>query len=281
VIIDAHQHFWDLEHGSYPWLTEAYGPIFRSFHERDLEPELRACGVTGTVLVQSMDDYEDTDAMLALADRWRYVVGVVGWIPLSRPDEAARAIERFKSHRNFVGVRHLIHEDPDPDWLLRDDVHDGLSLLQEEGLTFDVVAVLPRHLEHVPVLAERFPELKLVIDHMATPPIKERGWTPWAELMKRASEYPNVYTKMSGLATAADWGTWDASDLRPYVDHVMETFGPSRIMFGSDWPVSILAGGYQRVWTATQLLLDGLTTEERSMVMGETAREFYGLEARA
>lgn len=281
MIIDAHQHFWDLERGSYPWLTEAYGPIFRSFDETDLEPELRACGVTGTVLVQSMDDYLDTEAMLALADRWQYVVGVVGWVPLSRPDEAARAIERFKSQQIFVGVRHLIHEDPDPDWLLRDDVQDGLSLLQEEGMTFDVVAVLPRHLEHVPVLADRFPQLKLVIDHLAKPPIKEGGWTPWADLMKIASTYPNVYTKLSGLNTAADWNNWGASDLRPYVDHVMENFGPSRIMFGGDWPVSILAGGYQRVWSATQLLLDDLTPVERLMVMGETAKEFYGLEPRA
>jgi L-fuconolactonase len=280
VIIDAHQHFWNLERGSYPWLTQAYGPIFKTFDETDLEPELRACGVTGTVLVQSMDDYDDTDAMLMIARRWPYVVGIVGWVPLTRPEEAARAIERFTSDQRFVGIRHLIHDDPDPDWLLRDDVQEGLSLLQEKDLTFDVVAVLPRHLEHVPVLAQRFPRLKLVVDHMAKPPIKEGGWAPWADLMKRASELPNVYTKLSGLATAADWETWDAGDLRKYVDHVIEAFGPNRIMFGSDWPVSILAGGYQRVWAATQSLLEDLTSDQRAMVMGGTAIEFYGLHVR-
>jgi L-fuconolactonase len=281
VIVDAHQHFWDLEHGSYPWLTESYGPIFRTFDETDLEPELRACGVSATVLVQSMDDYEDTEAMFALARRWHYVAGVVGWVPLTQPDEAARAIERFKRDEIFVGVRHLIHEDPDPDWLIRDDVQDGLALLQEEGLTFDIVAVLPRHLEHVAVLAKRFPRLKLVVDHMAKPPIKERGWSPWAELITRASEYPNVYTKMSGLNTAADWKTWNAEDLRPYVDHVVESFGPSRMMFGGDWPVNILAGGYEKVWSATQLLLRDLTPKERSKVLGETAHAFYGLKTPA
>lgn len=281
MIIDAHQHVWDLKRGSYPWLTDAYGPIFRSFDETDLEPELRACAIDATVLVQAMDDFDDTEAMFAVADRWRYVVGVVGWVPLARPDEAARAIERFKRHENFVGVRHLIHEDPDPDWLLRDDVFEGLALLQEEGLTFDIVAVLARHLEHVPVLAERFPRLKLVIDHMAKPPIKDRGWSPWAELMTRASACPNVFTKLSGLNTAAEWETWSASDLQPYVDHVMESFGPSRIMYGGDWPVCILAGGYERGWSATQALLEGLTPGERSMILGGTACAFYGLEVPA
>lgn len=281
MTIDAHQHFWNLEEASYPWLTEAYGPIFRSFDETELEPELRLCDVSGTVLVQSMDSYEDSESMFALARRWKYVAGVVAWVPLMRVAEAAAAIERFNQHEVFVGIRHLIHEDPDPDWLLRDDVQEGLSLLEANGLTFDVVAVLPRHLEHVSTLAENFPRLKLVVDHMAKPPIKDGGWSPWAELMTRAAKHPNVYTKLSGLNTAADWKTWSADDLRPYFDHVLEEFGVNRIMFGSDWPVSILAGGYQKVWNETLSLLSKLSEGERSMVLGDTAREFYGLKERA
>jgi L-fuconolactonase len=280
VIIDAHQHFWDLESGSYPWLTAAYGPIYRSFDEAQLEPELRSCGVSGTVLFQSMDSYEDSDAMFAVAQRWRYVMGVVAWAPLTRAEESAKAIERFRRHDAFVGVRHRIHEEPDPDWLLRDDLQRGLELLEANGFTFDVVAVLPRHLDHVATLAERFPRLKLVVDHTAKPPIKDGGWLPWAELMTRAASYPNVYTKLSGLNTAANWETWGPDDLRPYVDHALGAFGANRVMFGSDWPVSILAGGYQKVWAATQSLLSGLTEDERAMVLGATASEFYGLEVR-
>jgi L-fuconolactonase len=155
VIIDAHQHFWDLERNSYPWLTDAYGPIYRSFDETELEPELRSCGVSGTVLVQSMDSYQDSEAMFGAAQRWKYIAGVVAWAPLTRAEEAGEAIERFRRHDVFVGVRHLIHEETDPDWLLRDDVQRGLELLEANGLTFDVVAVLPRHLEHVATLAER------------------------------------------------------------------------------------------------------------------------------
>jgi L-fuconolactonase len=156
-----------------------YGPIFRSFEEGDLQPHLDECGVDGTVLVQSMDSYEDTDYMLEVAGRWPRVrargrLGAVG----PRPRGGDR-LDRYQQDPRFVGVRHLIHEDPDPDWLLRPDVGEGLALLAACGLTFDVVAVLPRHLEHVPVLAARYPDLRLVIDHLAKPPIKDKGWEPW------------------------------------------------------------------------------------------------------
>lgn len=198
-------------------------------------------------------------------------------MPLTRPDEAAAALDRYQRDRRFVGIRHLIHEDPDPDWLLRDDVRDGLALLAERGLTYDVVAVLPRHLEHVPVLAERHPDLRLVIDHLAKPPIKERGWQPWADLLRRAAEHDNVYAKVSGLNTAADWETWSADDLRPYVDHAIELFGAERLMYGGDWPISVLAGGYTKVWRETERLLAGLDSADRDRILGGTATAFYRL----
>jgi L-fuconolactonase len=277
MIIDTHQHFWNLDRVAYPWLTPEAGPIHRSFEEDDLQPELDACGITSTVLVQSMDSYEDTDFMLEVADRWPRVRAVVGWVPLTRPDEAATALDRYRKDRRFVGVRHLIHEDPDPDWLLRDDVRDGLALLAERGLSYDVVAVLPRHLEHVPVLAQRHPDLRLVVDHLAKPPIKERGWEPWAGLLRRAAEHDNVYAKVSGLNTAADWETWTADDLRPYVDHAIETFGVERLMYGGDWPISVLAGGYTKVWRETERLLAGLDAREREWILADTATAFYRL----
>jgi L-fuconolactonase len=277
MILDAHQHFWNLDRVDYPWLTPDFGPIYRTFEEDDLQAQLDACGVEGTVLVQAMDSYEDTDFMLEVADRWPRARAVVGWVPLTRPDEAAQALERYQRDPRFVGVRHLIHEDPDPDWLLRPDVADGLALLAERGLTFDVVAVLPRHLEHVPVLAERHPSLRLVVDHLAKPPIKEKGWEPWAGLLAAAAEAPNVHAKVSGLNTAADWSTWTAEDLRPYVDHAIEAFGPDRLMFGGDWPVAVLAGDYEKVFRETEALLRDLDAAGRARVLGGTAVEFYGI----
>ncbi|XVQ87826.1 amidohydrolase family protein [Microbispora siamensis] len=277
-VIDAHQHFWNLETGSYPWLTPEAGPIYRTFEPEELIPQLAEAGVDHTVLVQAMDSYADTDAMLAQADAYDFVAAVVGWVPLERPDEAARALERYRRHPKFAGVRHLIHDDPDPDWLLRDAVIEGLGVLAEAGLPFDVVAVLPRHLEHVPVLAERIPGLRMVIDHLAKPPIKDKGWEPWAGLIARAAEYPQVYAKVSGLNTAADPENWTADDLRPYVDHAMELFGPERLMFGGDWPVSILAGDYDTVWRETNVLLAGLSEADRAAVLGGTAARFYRIE---
>jgi L-fuconolactonase len=275
VILDAHQHFWNLDRVSYPWLTADYGPIFRTFEEGDLQSHLDECGVDGTVLVQSMDSFEDTDYMLEVAGRWPRVRAVVGWVPLTKAEEAATALDRYQREPRFVGVRHLIHEDPDPDWLLRPDVGEGLALLAERGLSFDVVAVLPRHLEHVPVLAARYPGLRLVIDHLAKPPIKDKGWEPWAGLISAAAEHPNVYAKVSGLNTAADWSTWSADDLRPYVDHAVEKFGARRLMFGGDWPVAVLAGDYVKVFRETERLLGDLDPSDRARILGGTAAEFY------
>ncbi|TDE33333.1 hypothetical protein E1295_38260 [Nonomuraea mesophila] len=278
TIVDAHQHFWNLETGSYPWLTPASGPIFRTFEPAELLPQLAAAGVERTVLVQAMDSYADTDAMLAQADVHDIIGAVVGWVPLWRPDEAAEALERYRRHPKFAGVRHLVHDEPDPDWVLQDSVIEGLRFLAAAGLPFDVVAVLPRHLEHVPVLAERVPGLRMVIDHLAKPPIKEKGWEPWASLLARAAEYPQVYAKVSGLNTAADAATWTADDLRPYVEHALESFGPQRLMFGSDWPVALLAGDYAKVWRETGAVLSGLPEDGRAAVLGGTATRFYGME---
>ncbi|SEM24658.1 amidohydrolase family protein [Nonomuraea pusilla] len=276
-VVDAHQHFWNLETGHYPWLTPGLAPICRTFEPEELIPQLAAAGVDRTVLVQSMDSYADTDAMLAQADAYDVIGAVVGWVPLNRPGEAAEALARYREHPKFAGIRHLIHDEPDPDWLLQDSVIEGLGLLADAGLPFDVVAVLPRHLEHIPVLAERVPGLRMVIDHLAKPPIKDKGWEPWASLMARAAEYPQVHAKVSGLNTAADPATWSAADLRPYVEHALELFGPDRLMFGSDWPVALLAGDYAQVWRETGAVLSHLSETERAAVLGGTATRFYGL----
>lgn len=276
-IVDAHQHLWDLDAAEYPWLVPAYGPLYRTFQPEELLPELAASGVQGTVLVQAADNHADTDHMLGVADRFDYVAGVVAWVPLNRPDEIHAALERLGRYPVVKGIRHLIHVEPDPDWLLQPVVIDGLRAIADRGLSFDIPAVIPRHLEHVPTLAKEVPELAIIIDHLAKPPIKERGWEPWASLIARAAEAPNVYAKVSGLNTAADFETWTAEDLQPYVDHAVACFGAQRLMFGSDWPVAILAGDYQKVWQETLRALADVKPDDRSAILGGTANRVYRL----
>jgi L-fuconolactonase len=279
LIIDAHQHFWDIASVSYPWLRPEYAAIYRTFGPNELEPQLRVAGVDGTVLVQSANGFEDTRAMLEQADRFSWIKAVVGWVPLTEAAIAARAIEVLAVNPKFKGVRHLIHDEPNVDYLLKPEVLEGLRLLADHGLTFDVVSVLPRHLEHVSSIAAHVPHLKIVIDHLSKPPIKDGGWEPWASLLLRASEHPNVYAKVSGLNTAADWESWSAGDLERYVNHALECFGANRLMFGSDWPVALFAGDYAKVWHETNVVLEKLVAGDKERVLGGTAIDFYGLEA--
>ena len=279
-VIDTHQHLWEPAVRHYGWLEEEGGPLHRAFLPEEIEPQLRAAGVDATVLVQSADTYEDTFSMLAVADHHRFVAGVVGWVPLDRHDEAEAALDRFTTHPRFKGVRHLIHIKDDPDWIIRPEVIAGLRLLAERDLTFDLVAVLPRHLEHAPTLAGALPELRIVIDHLAKPPIAEGRWQPWAAQLAAAAEYANVSAKLSGLNTAAVHDTWQAEDLQPYVDHAVDVFSPARLMFGSDWPVATLAGDYQKVWEETNRTLSALDEEARAAILGATAERIYRLDDR-
>ncbi|CAN5565478.1 amidohydrolase family protein [soil metagenome] len=275
-VIDSHQHFWDLKKVEYPWLTAELGSIHRTFEVADVEPDVAASPIDDVILVQAAGSYEDTEAMIAVADRWERVIGIVAWLPLDRPAEAAHALERYRADARIVGIRHQIHDEPDPDWILQDSVFEGLRLVEAAGLAYDVVAVLPRHLEHVPRLAAAFPNLQIVIDHAAKPPIADRGWEPWAALLTAAAAAPNVTAKLSGLDTAAGPG-YGAADLEPYVHHALSQFGADRLMFGSDWPVSTLAGGYARWWDALAEVLAPLTAYDRSAIYGGTAARVYAL----
>jgi L-fuconolactonase len=275
--IDAHQHFWNLEKVEYPWLVPTFGPIYRTIEAAELEPLLKANGIDKTVIVQAMDSYEDTDYMLETAAQFGWVAGIVGWVPLNKPDEAAKKLEFYTKNPLFKGIRHLIHEEKDPNWVIQDDVIEGLKVLATFGLTFDVVAVLPEHLQHVSTLAARIPNLKIVIDHLAKPPIKDKQMEPWASLIKEAAAYPNVYAKLSGLNTAADWESWSSADIKPYIDYAFDIFGAERLLFGSDWPVANLAGDYTKVWVETNKALEGRSQAEIDAVLGGTAIEFYGL----
>jgi L-fuconolactonase len=278
--VDAHQHFWDIESGAYAWPTPADGAIYRTFRPDDLAPELGPAGIDRTVLVQTVDTLADTDSMLHAAHDYAFIAGVVGWVPLADVAAAERALDE-RAGRALRGIRHLIHQEPDPDWLVRPEHQAGLALLAERGLVFDVVAVFPRHLGLVPAVADRHPALTLVVDHLAKPPIRARerdGWDAWVRDLRSAASRPNVHAKISGLDTAAG-PDWSVAELAPAVDVALEAFGPDRLLFGSDWPVCVSVSTYRGVVAAADELLTALTVDERAAIMGGTATRVYALEA--
>jgi L-fuconolactonase len=282
VIVDAHHHLWDLSRGiPYPWLTPDLGPIHRSFSGVDLEPLLAAHRVSRTVIVQCANSHADTDYLLEQADGYAFIAGVVGWAPLLDAQACAATLERRATHPRFRGIRHLVHDEPDPDWLLRPAVRRSLPLLAGLGLVLDVPAVYPRHLGHVATLAAELPELTIVIDHLGKPPFRREPLGPWAELVRAVATHPNVVAKLSGLDTAVGSLDWTAEELRPAFEVALEAFGPDRLLAGSDWPVSVLGGGYARVWKATYALLAPLSAAEREAILGGTASRVYALTADA
>ena len=275
-VIDAHQHVWDPTRAEYDWLGPDLFAINRAIDFDELAPELRSAGVDFTVLVQSADNAEDTQLMVATAARHPEVAAIVGWAPLQDPERARPTIAAYADNPLMVGVRTLIHTQPDPDWLLRKEVDVSLGLLESAGLPFDVVAVLPRHLELVPIVASRHPGLRIVIDHLAKPPIGLPDREPWWSLIEAAAAHPLVYAKVSGLYSAtADVASWTPESVRPFFDRALSTFGADRLMYGGDWPISLLAGGYARVWAGLGELFAELTPREREMMLGRTAAEFY------
>ena len=281
MIIDAHQHVWDLERGRYPWLGPQHGPVFRTVAEEEVLPELRACGVDAVVLVQAADDAADTELMLDTAAAHPEVVAVVGYVPLEDPDATAARLPALVADPLVVGIRNLIHDRPDPDFLVRPEVRESLGLLAAAGLAFDVVSVLPRHLEHVPVLAAEHPGLRLVVDHLSGPPLggPAADLATWRSLLARAAEAPNVHAKVSGLYPDGGLTAGSAELLRPVVAHAVEVFGPERLMYGGDWPVSVLAGGYTAVWESLHPLVAELGSDAAAAVLGGTAVRVYRIDA--
>jgi L-fuconolactonase len=278
VIVDAHHHLWDLSRDiGYPWLTPALGPIHRSFSGDDLAPLLAAEGIDRTVIVQCANSHEDTDYLLEQADAYPVIAGVVGWAPLLDPQACAATLDRRCAHPRFRGVRHLVHDEPDPDWLARPGLRASLRLLGRRGLTFDIPAVYPRHLDHVATLAREVPEVTIVIDHLGKPPFRREPLDRWAALLQAAAAHPNVVAKLSGLDTAVGAPDWTAEELRPAFEVALEAFGADRLLAGSDWPVSVLGGGHARAWAATRALLGPLSAPEREAILAGTAARVYSL----
>lgn len=275
--IDSHQHFWEIGRFDYSWMdAPALAAIRKNMLPPDLEPHLRATGVDRCVFVQTQHNTEETQWVLSLADQHPFIAGVVGWVDLASEDCESQLLG-LREHPKFVGVRHVTHDEPDDDFIVRPDVVRGLKVLEKHGVPFDLL-FFTKHLQHAQTLAEHLPTLPMVIDHLAKPEIKDGRTDNWLANFKAAAAHENIYCKLSGMITEADWKHWKPSDLRPYVETALELFGPDRCMYGSDWPVCELAGSYESVHGALAECVDTLSDAEKAKIFGETATRFYGLE---
>jgi L-fuconolactonase len=276
-MIDAHHHFWWIGRHAYTWPAQAGERLAGDFTPDDLRPELARCGIKGTVLVQVLPQLGETEECLDICNEVDFVRGVVGWLPLADPDTASRALERLRARGKFVGVRHLISNEPDPRWLLQERVVESLKLLAAAGLAFDAIPINAAQFESVLDLADRLPELKVVINHLGRPPLPERGWEPWATQVARAAEHRNVSIKLSiGLDIIMRW-RWSTDEIRRYSDHVLDLFSSNRVMAASNWPVILLGASYAQTWQGSADLVSALSPGERHAVMGGTAERVYGL----
>jgi L-fuconolactonase len=277
ITVDSHQHFWDLQRFQYPWMTEDMVALRRNYLPADLRPVLDRVGIDRTVFVQAQHSLVETEWALELAESNPWIAGVVGWLDLRSP-RLEEQIERYADNPKFVGVRHIVHDEKDERWLLDDEVIHGLQLLAKHKLSYDLL-LRPPHLKHIPELARRVPGLKMVVDHLAKPLIRAGELEPWRTDLAAVAKIPRINCKISGMVNEADMARWRTSDLAPYVTVALDLFGPSRLMFGSDWPVCRLAGEYSEVLAATQSTLAGLSADERAGVFGGNAIRFYGLSA--
>jgi len=278
VIVDAHHHFWDPTRADYPWLTDELATIRRPFGPADLAPLLEASGIDATILVQTRSSLEETEEFLAIAAATPFISGVVGWVDLRAPsvDDTIARLRAGPGGDRLVGIRHQVQDEEDPRWLLRPDVRRGIQAVGRAGLVYELL-VRSRELPAAREIVAGTPDVRFVIDHLAKPPIRDGTLQPWADLVAGFAGMPNAWGKLSGLVTEADWSSLRPADLAPFVAHVLAVVGPERLMFGSDWPVCLLAATYDAVVAAARETLAGLTDTERAGVFGTNAAVVYGL----
>jgi L-fuconolactonase len=276
MLIDSHQHFWQVGRFPYPWMSPAVEVLYRDYLPEQLAPIIEQNGVSRTVLVQASNSVAESRWLLSLADQCRFIAGVVGWVDLESP-EVDQQLKELTNHPKFKGVRHLVESEPDDDWLVRPSVLQGLNKLAAHGVSYDLL-VHTRHLKYAATAAESCPQVPFVIDHLAKPPIATGEIKNWAAELKPLATLKNVSCKLSGLVTEANWTSWQTSDLQPYIDYVLDIFGPDRLMFGSDHPVCLLAATYQRVLESFQEALKSLTEREQQQVFAGNAAAFYHLD---
>jgi L-fuconolactonase len=278
-IIDSHHHLWDTAKTEYPWMTEELDVIRRRFDTEDFAVVTGAAGVTGSILVQTHSSLQESQEFLEIADDTEIIKGVVAWVDLTSPDASDRiaSLKNGKGGSYLVGIRHQVHDEKDENWLLRDDVQNGLAAVRAHKLAYDLL-LRPRELPAAVRAVQKLPDMHWVLDHIAKPEIASGGWEPWASLMKElADASPTCWVKLSGMVTEADWNDWGLSDLKPYANHVIEIFGADRCMLGSDWPVCLLAAPYQKVMDTAQSLISNLSTDQQSAIAARNALIAYRL----
>jgi L-fuconolactonase len=274
-IIDAHHHLWRYSPREYGWITPDMEVLQRNFLAADLEHEMRTAGVDGSVAVQARQSVRETQWLLDLAERATSIQGVVGWVPLTAANLPS-VLKKFAGRTRLKGVRHVIQDEPEDDFILREDFNRGIAALLDTGLVYDIL-IHERHLPHAVTFVARHPHQSFVLDHLAKPRIRAAELQPWRDNLRRLAEHPNVYCKLSGLVTEADWTTWTLDDLRPYLDAALDAFGAERLMAGSDWPVCLLASNYKRWWAALHQWCTALTPSQCEQILGSTARRAYNL----
>ena len=273
--IDSHHHFWKYDPIEYSWMNEDMGVLKRDYGPNELKKEIDEAGIDGVVSVQANQTLAETDALLDYAAKEDFIKGVVGWFPLAE-ENAAEVIAPYVDNRLLKGVRHVVQDEPDDRFILGEDFNRGVSRLEEFGLVYDIL-IYERQLAPSIEFVDRHPNLVFVLDHVAKPRIRDNAMKPWADLMRQMAERPNVYCKLSGMATEADWENWTEEQLVRYVEVAFETFGSQRLMFGSDWPVALLAVEYQRWVAIVDDFISTLSADEQAAIWGETAARAYKL----
>jgi len=273
--IDAHQHFWRYDPAQYKWIDDVMAVLKRDCLPDEARREMASAGIDACVAVQARQTLDETRSLLALADASPAIAGVVGWIDLQAAD-ARLQLELFADHQKLVGIRHIIQSEPDDRFMLRPAFCRGIALLEEFGLAYDIL-VYSRHLAAAAELAERFPSQRFVLDHLGKPDIRHGELCAWEKSLRLLADCSNVSAKLSGLVTEADWHTWSAQDIRPYLDVAFDSFGAGRLMIGSDWPVCTVAGDYTRVMALVSDYLADRPAQERDAVLGGNAQRFYNL----
>lgn len=273
--IDAHHHLWRYNAAEYGWIGDGMRPLRRDFLPPDLDREMQSAGVHATVCVQARQSLEETEALLGFAAEHEWIAGVVGWAPIASVDFSAH-LESLLRHAKLKGLRHVLQDEADPAFALRPDFERGLRAMRGTGLVYDILIYAPQ----LPVaiqLVDRHPEQAFVLDHLAKPRIAAGEMSPWREDLRELAKRPNVWCKLSGMVTEADWRQWTPDDLRPYLDVALEAFGPRRLLAGSDWPVCTLASSYSQWWQVLRAWAANLSAVEQEAIFARNAAEVYRL----
>lgn len=275
MIIDSHQHFWNYEPKKHEWIDDSMKVIRRDFLPEELQKLYKENSIDGCVAVQADQTLRETNFLIQLSEDYDFIKGIVGWVDL-RSNAVEQDLERYTHFKSVKGFRHVVQGEPDPNFVLRPDFTKGIFALHKYNFTYDIL-VFPHQLGSVLELVSLFGNQKFVIDHIAKPYIKDGFFDGWALLMKEIAKHENVYCKMSGMITEADFNTWTPEQIHPYMDVVLEAFGPERVMFGSDWPVCLVAGNYGQVKGLVTDFISKLSPDEQAVIMGKNAVDFYNL----